>query len=113
MSPNKLDFEKYLNNLKIRLSKAIAGREDSEEGVDPNRRDDRQIAISLRQVPVNTPEGMFDFSFVIHGDCPCSAIQTFLIQVTLQNITFAEGPRGGKVLGIDGRAIKSFYAYKV
>jgi len=105
------DFEKYFSTLKRVLSEAIKDRETTSDPVKADYRDPRTDGIVFRNVPVNTTDGMFDFKFVMHADCPCSAIKDFLDRVTLENITFANGPRKGKVLGVSGRAIESFYMY--
>lgn len=107
------DFQKLFNQFTKQLALAIKGRENSIEWVKPVAKDNREHALTITRVPVNTSEGMFDFSFVIHADCSCSAIGDFLKLAKLENITFAEGPRKGKVLGISGKSIDGFYAYKI
>ncbi len=105
------DFEQMLRSAKARLAKAIEGRESSDAPVAPDA-SSRQIVLRLGKVPINTSAGMYDYAFAIHADCPCSSIAEFLSKVTLENITFAKGPRKGDVLGIDGKAIAGFYAYR-
>lgn len=112
MPPSRIDFERMFNQSCAILANAISGREAKNEWINPYTRDKRTVALELHHMPVNTADGMFDFSFVVHSDCPCSAIAVFLGQATLDNISFAEGPRGGKVLGVSGRPVDSFYCYK-
>jgi len=112
MPPSRQDFERWFKASVTQLAAAIKGRETLDQGLDPQASDHRQEALRLLRMPVNTSDGMFDFQFVLHADCPCTAVKAFLDQATIDNVTFAEGPRGGKVLGIDGKHVKSFYAYK-
>lgn len=112
MPPSRQDFERMFKQSIGQLAAAIKGRETQDEWLVPKADDQRTEGLRLLKMPVNTSDGLFDFQFSVHADCPCSAIKEFLDRATLDNVTFAEGPRGGKVLGIDGKAVKSFYAYK-
>ena len=100
-----MDFGAMLNNIKLRLANEIKGRETTDERIMPTARTANTVALRFARVPVNTSEGMFDFAFKVHADSRCNAIQSFLDTVNLQNITFAPGPKGVKVLGINNEAI--------
>lgn len=112
MPPSRDDFSRMFKQSIAQLADAIKGRETLDEWLIPQANDQRAEGLRLLKMPVNTSGGLFDFQFSIHADCPCSAIKQFIDKANLDNVTMAEGPRGGKVLGIDGQAIKSFYAYK-
>ena len=112
MPPTRQDFERMFKQSIGQLAAAIKGRETLDQWLKPEAAYPQEAALHLLKMPVNTSDGMFDFQFILHADCPCVAIKEFLDKAMLDNVTFAEGPRGGKVLGIDGQAIKSFYAYK-
>ncbi len=105
-------FQIIFNQLIHRLRDKIAGRESSDAYVNSQFEvGNRPTDYFFIKAPVTTSDGMFDFRFAIQDDCPCSAINAFVEKASLSNLTFALGPRGGKVLGINGNSIPNFYAY--
>lgn len=98
--------------MQTKLQNLISGRETSTEYVKRTFiRGTRPTDFCMFTAPVQTADGPCDFRFAIQDDCSCAAINDFLKVATAENLTFAEGPRGGKVLGVDNSCVPGFYAY--
>lgn len=111
MPPTEKEFRNMFDAAMRKLKNKIRDRENANEWVDNAAKRGRDVAFSI-QIPIMTEEGRFDFKFEIHADTACSAINEFVKQATFENVSFATGEKGGKLLGVDGKNLHGFYAYK-
>ena len=106
----KPNFSQMLERAKYLLNKELKDKQPSDW---VNEKASRGVDVYFYiTVPINTNSGMYDFRFKIHSDTTCKAIQEFVNQVTLDNLTLAHGSRGGQRLGVQGVAIDGLNIYK-
>ncbi len=98
------------DKMKSKLSKAIKGREQSDEFINPKYKKEEGVKVTdfLKfRAPINGD----DVGFAIQDDCKCSAVAEFLKVASAENIVLVKGPKTGMVLGVSGEAIPGFYPY--
>lgn len=99
-------FEK----MKSKLSKAIKGREQSDDFINPKYKKEEGVKVT-DYLKFRAPIQGEDIGFAIQDDCKCSAVSEFLKLATAENIVLVKGPKSGMVLGVSGEAVAGFYPY--